>query len=102
MATPIPANRAAITTFGAAAATGGSIARIASGDGARAIGITTDSRAVTPGSAFVALRGATHDGHAFVADAVAKGASLLVLDRHYAETLPEIDVVIVEDTLVAW
>ncbi len=33
---------------------------------------------VTPGAAFVAIRGRTHDGHHFIADALARGAVLVV------------------------
>jgi UDP-N-acetylmuramoyl-tripeptide--D-alanyl-D-alanine ligase len=101
MATPIPPNRAPLTAWSAAAATGGAIARIA-GDGARATGVTTDSRAVVDGSAFVALRGDTHDGHDYVDEAVRRGARLVVVARDYARPLPDVDVVTVDDTLRAW
>ena len=37
-------------------------------------GISIDSRSAQPGDLFVALAGPTHDGHAFVADAMARGA----------------------------
>ncbi len=36
--------------------------------------VTTDSRRVVPGALFAALRGASQDGHRFLADAVARGA----------------------------
>lgn len=105
MATPIPPNRAPLDAWTAAAATGGTIARVTD---VVATGITSDSRAVTRGSAFVALRGESHDGHVFVADAVAKGASLVIVDRAYAShaahagSLPAVDAVVVDDTLAAW
>jgi tRNA uridine 5-carboxymethylaminomethyl modification enzyme len=38
-------------------------------------GVSTDSRSVTPGSLFVALRGERFDGHAFVEKAFAAGAA---------------------------
>lgn len=44
-------------------------------------GITTDSRDVIPGGAFVAVRGTAADGHAFVADAAARGAAVAVVAR---------------------
>lgn len=37
-----------------------------------------DSRQIRPGDAFVALKGETRDGHDFIADARARGASLVV------------------------
>jgi UDP-N-acetylmuramoyl-L-alanyl-D-glutamate--2,6-diaminopimelate ligase len=43
-------------------------------------GITHDSRAVEPGSLFVCLRGAQHDGHRFAAQALEAGASALVVN----------------------
>lgn len=41
-------------------------------------GVFDDSRKVIPGSMFVAMRGSAADGRAFVADAVARGASVIV------------------------
>ncbi|MGH7250454.1 MAG: UDP-N-acetylmuramoyl-L-alanyl-D-glutamate--2,6-diaminopimelate ligase [Nitrospiraceae bacterium] len=43
--------------------------------------LTDDSRGVKPGSVFVAVKGGRVDGHAFVRDAVAAGASALVLQE---------------------
>lgn len=40
--------------------------------------VTADSRQVVPGAVFVAVRGIQADGHAFLGDAAARGASLLV------------------------
>jgi UDP-N-acetylmuramoyl-tripeptide--D-alanyl-D-alanine ligase len=101
MATPIPANRAPLTAWAAAAATGGVVVRV-EGEGRRAVGITADSRAVTPGCAFVALRGETHDGHAFVSGAIEAGAALVVVERGRAPEGTQADVVEVDDTLAAW
>ncbi len=42
--------------------------------------LTQDSREVAPGSAFIATRGSSWDGHAFIATAIAKGASLIVAE----------------------
>ncbi len=40
-----------------------------------------DSRQAGPGSAFFALSGQVHDGHAFIDDAVSRGASVVVAER---------------------
>jgi len=101
MPTPVPVNRAPLSTWSAAAATGGWVAR--AGSGVRAVGITTDSRAVVEGGAFVALRGEAHDGHDYLADAAGCGAVLLVVARGHGRSVPEgPDVVEVDDTLAAW
>ncbi|MGH2403560.1 MAG: Mur ligase domain-containing protein, partial [bacterium] len=42
-------------------------------------GVATDSRQAAPGDLFVALRGPNADGHAFVADAFARGAVLALV-----------------------
>jgi UDP-N-acetylmuramoyl-L-alanyl-D-glutamate--2,6-diaminopimelate ligase len=47
-------------------------------------GIGYDSRRVTPGDLFVALRGESHDGHAFLNQALDLGAAALAV-----ETLPQ-------------
>jgi UDP-N-acetylmuramoyl-L-alanyl-D-glutamate--2,6-diaminopimelate ligase len=44
-------------------------------------GITADSREVQPGWAFVAIAGVKVDGHAFIAQALAQGACVLMVDR---------------------
>jgi UDP-N-acetylmuramoyl-tripeptide--D-alanyl-D-alanine ligase len=61
-----------------------------------------DSRNVTPGCCFVALRGERVDGHAFVGEAVGNGAAVVLVERPVP--LPEgraAAVVQVPDTLVA-
>ncbi|MGA2449484.1 MAG: UDP-N-acetylmuramoyl-tripeptide--D-alanyl-D-alanine ligase [Polyangiaceae bacterium] len=70
-------------------------------DGRVAVGVATDSRVITPGGAFVALRGPTHDGHAHLDAAVAAGAALVVVERGRSPRDPRVDVVEVDDTLVA-
>jgi UDP-N-acetylmuramoyl-tripeptide--D-alanyl-D-alanine ligase len=102
MATPIPTNGAELTAWEVAAATGGDLVRVAT-TCRPAVGFVTDSRAAGKGSGFVAIRGATLDGHAFIGDVIAKGASLIVVQR--GTPRPEnadIDIVEVSDTLVAW
>ena len=48
-------------------------------------GIRYDSRAVAPGDLFVALRGATADGHAYLAQALALGAVALLVEEMPAQ-----------------
>jgi len=43
--------------------------------------VTIDSREVGPGDLFVALKGARHDGHAFVADAARAGAAAVLVSE---------------------
>ena len=43
-------------------------------------GVSTDTRTLAPGQAFVALRGERFDAHAFLADALRCGASVAVID----------------------
>jgi UDP-N-acetylmuramoyl-L-alanyl-D-glutamate--2,6-diaminopimelate ligase len=50
--------------------------------------ITDDSRRVRPGALFVAVRGSARDGHAFLADAAAKGAVAALVESPEATTLP--------------
>jgi len=56
--------------------------------------VTIDSRQCAPGSLYVAIKGETHDGHAFVGDAMSRGASAVMVD-HVVGTMPSI---IVGDT----
>src|ERR1700675_2205253 len=49
-------------------------------------GIAYDSRRVKPGDLFVAVEGLDSDGHAFVSDALARGAAAVAIDRDV--TLP--------------
>ncbi|HTQ41197.1 MAG TPA: UDP-N-acetylmuramoyl-tripeptide--D-alanyl-D-alanine ligase [Polyangiaceae bacterium] len=100
MATPIGSNRARLDARAAAEATRGRAVRLT--PGREAVGVTTDSRAVTPGCAFVALRGETHDGHGFLPAAMDAGAILVVAERGRAPVDARADAVEVDDTLVAW
>lgn len=49
--------------------------------GARLEGVSVDTRTIRPGELFVALRGQQHDGHAFVAEAIARGAVGTLVER---------------------
>lgn len=57
--------------------------------------ITDDSRAVRPGSLFVAVRGVERDGHEFLPAAQAAGATAVLVDDPSRTTLPSI---VVSDT----
>ncbi len=64
-------------------------------------GIGTDTRALAPGSLFVALSGENHDAHDYLTQAVGAGAAALVVhDASRAEGV-EVPVFVVADTLVA-
>jgi UDP-N-acetylmuramoyl-L-alanyl-D-glutamate--2,6-diaminopimelate ligase len=61
-------------------------------------GLAADSRAVTPGDLFVALRGAKADGLRFVADAVRSGAVAVVGERVPDPPLPAgVPFIVVDD-----
>ncbi|MGQ0603786.1 MAG: UDP-N-acetylmuramoyl-L-alanyl-D-glutamate--2,6-diaminopimelate ligase [Anaerolineales bacterium] len=49
--------------------------------------ITHDSRQVTPGTLFVATRGANFDGHHFIREAIAKGAAAIVMEQETREIM---------------
>ena len=59
------------------------------GDRTREIaGVEIDSRRVTPGALFVAVKGVHADGHAFVQRAVASGAAAVVVEAARALSVP--------------
>lgn len=49
--------------------------------GIKAVDITLDSREVTRGSVFIALKGFRSDGHAFIESAIEKGAVAILCER---------------------
>ncbi|HEU5422476.1 MAG TPA: UDP-N-acetylmuramoyl-tripeptide--D-alanyl-D-alanine ligase, partial [Nitrolancea sp.] len=62
-----------------------------------------DSRQVGPGDLFVALKGESLDGHDFVAQAFARGASAALVDRAHRDALAPLGrpLIVVRDTLAA-
>ncbi len=52
--------------------------------------VTLDSRGVVPGALFCATRGSRFDGHDFAADAVARGAVALMVQRELALDVPQL------------
>src|ERR1700732_2545429 len=67
-------------------------------------GVSIDSRTVRPGELFLAIRGPRHDGHGFVAEALARGARAAGGARErFQETTEEIrgQLFAVDDTLAA-
>src|SRR5271165_6987281 len=67
---------------------------------ARITGWSTDTRTVTPGDLFFALRGPNFDGNAFVRDALARGA-VAVIANVSANVSSDPRVLVVPDTLAA-
>ena len=53
-------------------------------------GLAYDSRTVTPGSLFFCVKGFQSDGHDFAAQALARGAAALVVERPLGLGVPEV------------
>ena len=81
-----------------AAAVGG---RVCGSPVARFTGVSTDSRAVGAGDLFVALAGERFDGHAYVAEAMRRGASAALTARETHADFPVSQVVVEGDTKAA-
>src|SRR5437762_2156492 len=60
--------------------------------------VSVDSRTLQAGDLFWALRGETHDGHDYVAQALRRGAVACVVERRHAAALKG-PLVLVDDTL---
>ena len=60
------------------------------GDDVAIDAISNDTRTLAPGSLYVALRGERFDGHDFAADAVARGASAMLVERLLEVAVPQI------------
>lgn len=64
-------------------------------------GVSTDTRTITYGSLFVALKGENFDGHAFLDEAVKNGAKGLVVSALPEKNFPGVAIFRVDDTLKA-
>ncbi|MBV9812841.1 MAG: UDP-N-acetylmuramoyl-tripeptide--D-alanyl-D-alanine ligase [Acetobacteraceae bacterium] len=62
------------------------------------IGVSIDTRTLAPGDLFVALSD-RRDGHAFVADALARGAAGALVSRRPEDVAPDSPLLLVPDTL---
>jgi UDP-N-acetylmuramoyl-tripeptide--D-alanyl-D-alanine ligase len=63
-------------------------------------GISIDSRTVSPGEAYFAIKGDVHDGHDFVAAALKAGAALAVIEAAQREKFPiDAPLLVVDDVL---
>ncbi len=63
--------------------------------------VSIDSRRVKRGGLFVALRGARHDGHDFLAEAARSGAGAVLIERRGLRLPEDVAVFLVEDTVRA-
>lgn len=60
--------------------------------------VSTDSRNISQGDLFIALKGPNFDGHQFAADVISKGAVALIVEQQLPVAVPQI---IVADTRLA-
>lgn len=65
-----------------------------------ATGVSIDTRTLRPGDVYVAIKGETHDGHAFVAEAFQKGAVAAIVNHLVIRDAP-FPQLVVGDTLKA-
>ncbi len=100
MGTPIPHNRAAFTLDEIVGATGGEVLSAGALGAGTAVGVSTDTRVLERGAAFVALRGASFDGHAMLETAAAAGAAVAIVERD-ADAPQDLAIVRVSSTLAA-
>ncbi|MBF0570073.1 MAG: UDP-N-acetylmuramoyl-tripeptide--D-alanyl-D-alanine ligase [Candidatus Omnitrophica bacterium] len=64
-------------------------------------GVSTDTRKITKGQLFVAIKGDNFDGNNFTAQAVAAGAAAVVVSRKDVTGAEDIPVILVDDTTKA-
>jgi len=84
----------------AAALAGEAVGKLPRGS-AELTGITTDTRKIGKGNAFLALRGERFDGHDYLHDAVRDGATALIVSRAPKVDTLGVPIFEVRDTLVA-
>ncbi len=67
-------------------------------------GISTDTRTLEKGMAFLALSGERFDGHDFLKQAAQKGVAVLIVDDNRLDeiSLPPVTIIAVSDTLAAY
>ncbi|MBB5048193.1 UDP-N-acetylmuramoyl-tripeptide--D-alanyl-D-alanine ligase [Rhodopseudomonas rhenobacensis] len=64
------------------------------------LGLSIDSRTLSPGDAYFAIHGDVHDGHDFVAAALNAGAALAVVERAQRDKFPaDAPLLVVDDVL---
>lgn len=67
--------------------------------------VTTDTRKITPGCLFIALKGERFDGHDFAEQAIAAGAAVVLVSKRLAGEFPQLqvpDTRLALGTLAAW
>lgn len=67
----------------------------------RVCGVCIDSRRVVEGNLYIPLKGAKHNGHAFVQQAIQKGAAATLWNKDEPFPPENITVILVDDTLKA-
>src|ERR1700680_1204833 len=79
-------------------------AKLESGDGNISVSkVSTDSRTITAGKLFVALRGENFNGHKFVEEVAQKGAAGAIVDLAWQGKVPDKFAVLrAQDTLGAY
>jgi UDP-N-acetylmuramoyl-tripeptide--D-alanyl-D-alanine ligase len=89
-------------TVGSEAAIAATGARVLSREGLpHELRLSTDTRSIVAGDTFLALRGEHFDGHAFVRDALARGAAALVVSDA-SVVPPDVPALVVPDTTQAY
>lgn len=64
------------------------------------LGISHDTRTLKPGEVYIAIKGAAHDGHNFIPQAVEKGAAGIIVEHEFP-MLGNIPQMIVPDSMAA-